>query len=60
MSAVPELSARKLAAIGQRLRAGCPTKGVSVSPWAQQLQADAQALYDEVRRLQAISAKEAA
>ena len=40
-----------LDAIADRLARGCPTTGVSLSPWAERLQADARALLAEVYRL---------
>ena len=38
----------ELEAIGSRLERGCPTQGVTLSPWGAQLQADAFALYREL------------
>ncbi len=60
MSNRPPLSQAELEAVAARLCAGCPTAGVSLSPWAQQLQADAHALLAEVRRLQAAACERAA
>lgn len=37
--------------IAARLRKGCPTAGVTLSPWAKQLQTDARVLLAEVRKL---------
>jgi hypothetical protein len=47
------LNEAELSAIAGRLNAGCPTEGVSVSPWAQQLQLDATALLADVMALRA-------
>lgn len=43
--------------IAARLRLGPTTKGVTLSPWARQLQADAQKLLDEVKRLRKWTAR---
>jgi hypothetical protein len=42
------LTAVELIAIGDRLTAGCPMAGVSLSPWAVQLQKDAKALFNHI------------
>ena len=41
----------ELRAIADRLEAGCPTRGVTMSPWAEQLVRDAFALLREVENL---------
>lgn len=45
------MSADELAAIALRLDRGPTTKGVTLSPWAKQMQRDAFALLKEVRKL---------
>jgi len=47
------LSDAELRAIGARLDAGCPTPGLSLSPWCEQLMRDAAALWDHIRYLMA-------
>jgi hypothetical protein len=42
----------ELRAIAARLDRGCPTAGVTLSPWAIQLQKDARTLLLEVESLQ--------
>lgn len=48
LQTIYRLSPSELIAIGARLTAGCPTPGVSLSPWAEQLQKDAKALFNHI------------
>jgi hypothetical protein len=43
----------ELKAIEDRLTRGCPTVGVTLSPWAQQLQSDAWAMLRELHKQRA-------
>jgi hypothetical protein len=45
------MTPKELTAIAERLERGCPSKGVTLSPWAEELQRDAFALLAEIDRL---------